>query len=241
MARREGVGTTPKLPAHRKRKRICKTMARILDQLSRRGALVEIARQLYARGWMAGTAGNLSARATPAECGAGRDAFWITASGVPKGQLEERDFLMIEIDSGEVLYRASADAKPSAEANIHRAVYRLFSQVTTCLHGHSVDAALAVHDLAPHATELPLPPLEMIKGLGVWDEKPKVGLPLFQNHVDVQNIADDIGERFRNSPPAVPALMIRNHGVTVWGSSLQEAFNRLECLEFLLSFVARKR
>lgn len=216
-------------------------MARTLDQLSRRGALVEIARQLYARGWMAGTAGNLSARATSAECGGGRDAFWITASGVPKGQLEERDFLMIEIETGEVLHRPSSDAKPSAEINIHRAIYSLFSQVTSCLHGHSVDAALAVHDLSPQATELSLPPLEMIKGLSVWDENPTVGLPLFQNHADVQKIAHDISERFGTSPPALPALMIRNHGVTVWGSNLQEAFNRLECLEFLLSFVARRR
>lgn len=214
-------------------------MARTLDQLSRRGALVEIARQLYARGWMAGTAGNLSARATPAESHAGRDAFWITASGVPKGQLEERDFLLIEIETGEVLSRPSADTKPSAETTIHQAVYGLFPQATSCLHGHSVDASLAVHRLAPKTTELPLPPLEMIKGLGVWEQDPQIGLALFENHVDVQKITHDIIDRFKAAPPALPALMIRNHGVTVWGSSLQEAYNRLECLEFLLSFVAR--
>lgn len=214
-------------------------MARTLDQLSRRCALVEIARQLYTRGWMAGTAGNLSARAAPTECAVGRDAFWITASGVPKGQLEERDFLLIAVETGEVLYRPSADAKPSAEISIHRVVYGLFPQATSCLHGHSVDASLAVHRLAPDATELLLPTLEMIKGLGIWEQDPQVGLALFQNYADVQKIAQAIGERFKASPPALPALMIRNHGVTVWGPSLQEAYNRLECLEFLLSFVAR--
>lgn len=214
-------------------------MARTLDQLSPRGALVEIARQLYTRGWMAGTAGNLSARATPAECDAGRNAFWITASGVPKGQLEERDFLLIEIETGEILYRPSADAKPSAEISIHQIVYSLSPQAMSCLHGHSVDAALAVHRLAPGSTELPLPPLEMVKGLGIWEQDPQVGLPVFENHADVQHIARDIAARFKSVSPTLPALMIRNHGVTVWGSSLQEAYNRLECLEFLLSFVAR--
>lgn len=216
-------------------------MARVLDQLSRRGALVEIARQLYTRGWMAGTAGNLSARATPAECGAGRDAFWITASGVPKGQLEERDFLLVDVESGEMMHQPSRDAKPSAEISIHQAIYRCFPEARSCLHGHSIDAALAVHQLAPQAMELPLPPLEMIKGLGIWDEDPAVGLPLFPNYADVKRIAKDISTRFTVAAPVVPALMIRNHGVTVWGSSLQETFNRLECLEFLLSFVARSR
>lgn len=216
-------------------------MARALDQLSRRGALVEIARQLYGRGWMAGTAGNLSARATPAESGPGRDAFWITASGVPKGQLEERDFLLVAVESGDVLHRPTPDTKPSAEISIHQVIYRCFPEAKSCLHGHSVDAALAVHQLGPLATELRLPPLEMIKGLGIWDESPTVGLPLFTNHADVKKIANDIGTRFGDLPPVLPALMIRNHGVTVWGNSLQEAFNRLECLEFLLSFVARSR
>jgi len=61
-------------------------MARSLDDLKPRAALVEIARDFHARGWMAGTAGNLSARADDGH-------FWITASGKPKGRLEENDFL----------------------------------------------------------------------------------------------------------------------------------------------------
>jgi len=49
----------------------------LLDDLPPRAALVEIARDFHARGWMAGTAGNLSAREDD-------EHFWITASGRPK-------------------------------------------------------------------------------------------------------------------------------------------------------------
>lgn len=214
-------------------------MARTLDQLSRRGALVEVARQLYGRGWMAGTAGNLSARALPGESAPDWDAFWITASGLPKGQLEERDFLLVEVARGEVIHRATGETKPSAETSIHQVLYQLFPHASSCLHGHTVDAALAARDLAADATALPLPPLEMIKGLGIWDETPAASLPVFPNYADVKRIAEEIKDRFSATPPAIPALLIRNHGVTVWGTSIQESFNRLECLEFVLSYMAR--
>jgi methylthioribulose-1-phosphate dehydratase len=35
--------------------------------------------------------------------------------------------------------------------------------------------------------------------------------------------------------------MIRAHGPTVWGRSLQEAYNRFEILDFLLRYLARPR
>ena len=70
-------------------------MTHSLDALSPRAALVEIAHDFHTRGWMHGTAGNLSARADEAH-------FWITASGKPKGRLEEGDFLLIRIADGQV-------------------------------------------------------------------------------------------------------------------------------------------
>jgi ribulose-5-phosphate 4-epimerase/fuculose-1-phosphate aldolase len=34
--------------------------------------------------------------------------------------------------------------------------------------------------------------------------------------------------------------MIHGHGVTVWGNSLQEAYNRIEIVEFLMSYLAQR-
>jgi methylthioribulose-1-phosphate dehydratase len=68
-----------------------------------------------------------------------------------------------------------------------------------------------------------------------------VDLPLFENSLDVAKIAAEIGKQLQKNPPALDALMIRGHGATVWGRCLQEAYNRFECLEFVLSVVARAR
>jgi methylthioribulose-1-phosphate dehydratase len=209
-------------------------MALTFDDLNPRAALVEVARDFHVRGWMAGTAGNLSAREDDGH-------FWITASGWPKGRLDELDFLLVRVKDGEVVERVRPDNKPSAETAIHRVLYTLYPNARACLHGHSVDACLAADRAKPGAKSLRLAPIEMIKGFDVWQQSPKIDLPLFENLLDVARIADDIRKRFTKTTPAIGALMVRSHGPTVWGASLQEAYNRFEILEFILRYQANSR
>lgn len=208
-------------------------MANTLDDLPPRAALVGIARDFHARGWMAGTAGNLSARED-------ENHFWITASGKPKGRLDERDFILVRAADCNVVERLRPEDKPSAETSIHAALYRLFPDARACLHGHVVEAIVAAERAKKNAKSLRLPAIEMIKGFDIWQQNPKVDLPLFENILDVVKIAREIEKRFRKSPPPLTALMIRSHGPTVWGRSIQEAYNRFEILEFLLRYAAAR-
>src|SRR6185295_13172672 len=82
--------------------------------------LAAAARLFYERGWMMGTAGNLSLRLADG-------TFWITASGKPKGRLQAEDFLRVA-PGGEVLKRGREEDRPSAETSLHDAVYRLFPE-----------------------------------------------------------------------------------------------------------------
>lgn len=209
-------------------------MAKTLNDLPPRAALVEVARDFHQRGWMSGTAGNLSLRTDD-------DNFWITASGRPKGRLDESDFLLVGIKHGEVVERAAPGNQPSAETAIHRTLYALYPDARACLHGHSVEGCLASARAKPGAKTLRLPAIEMLKGFDIWQQNPKVDLPLFENTLDVEKIAAEIGKRLSKKPPTLSALVIRGHGATVWGRNLQEAYNRFECLEFILSVAARAR
>jgi methylthioribulose-1-phosphate dehydratase len=208
-------------------------MAHSFDDLPPRAALVEIARDFHARGWMAGTAGNLSARADEAH-------FWITASGLPKGRLQESDFILVRAADAAVIERGRAELAPSAETAIHAALYDLFPDANACLHGHTVSACLAAARTAAKAATLRLPPIEMIKGFDVWEQRPRADLALFANHLDVARVARDVRARFQKSRPRITALLVRDHGPTVWGTSLQQAYNRFEVLEFLLNYLARR-
>jgi methylthioribulose-1-phosphate dehydratase len=208
-------------------------MAGTLDVLEPRAALAEIASDFHARGWMSGTAGNLSARVDDGH-------FWITASGKPKGRLDADDFMLVRVMDGAVVEKRRAEDKPSAETSIHAALYRCFASARACLHGHTVAACLAGDRAKKGANSLRLPPIEMIKGFDIWQQNPRVDLPLFDNTLDVTKIAKLLEARFSKSSPAITALMIRGHGPTVWGAGLQEAYNRFEILEFVLQYAARR-
>ena len=116
----------------------------------------------------------------------------------------------------------------------------MFPDARACLHGHIVDTCLAADHAKQGAKNLRLPPIEMLKGFDIWQQNPKVDLPLFENTLDVAKIAHEIEKRFRKTKPPLTALMIRSHGPTVWGKSLQEAYNRFEILDFLLRYAAAR-
>lgn len=189
--------------------------------------LIIASSQFYQLGWMLGTAGNLSTKLPDG-------SFWITASGKSKGQLTENDFVKVSLD-GKVLDSPHPQNRPSAETSIHQAIYSLFPQANACYHVHSVEA-----NLVSRFTEgdiLPLPPLEMLKGLGVWKENPEVVMPVFKNYLEVPRIAGEISHRFSQTPPDVPALLIVYHGVTVWAESPEKAQHYLEITEYIFRYI----
>jgi methylthioribulose-1-phosphate dehydratase len=206
-----------------------------------RSLLAALARDLHGRGWMAGTAGNLSLRL-------GDGSFWITASGKPKGSLGVEDFLRVAPE-GEVVARGRTDDLPSAETCIHQALYALYPEAAACLHVHTVASNLvprlaaspagsrAGDDRQGGAPEIALPPLEMLKGFGIREERPRIGIAVFPNHLEVAAIAAAVAARFRAAPPRLPAFLIRDHGLTVWAESVPAALHYLELLEFIFAFM----
>jgi methylthioribose-1-phosphate isomerase len=175
--------------------------------------IADLARSLYARGWMPGTAGNISVRTG--------DTAAITGSGLSKGELSADDMVTVTLaDSRPV----SGSRRPSAETAIHTAIYR----------ATNADAVVHVH--APYATAqtvgasqgLTFSGYELIKGLGTTET---ISIPVFTNHSDVMSIGADIERHLTEHPQAPPVLFIAGHGITAWGADLAQARDRAECLE----------
>ncbi|MBD2357916.1 methylthioribulose 1-phosphate dehydratase [Tolypothrix sp. FACHB-123] len=192
--------------------------------------LINTARSFYQQGWMAGTAGNLSIRLADG-------SFWITASGRSKGELLLSDFVLI--NTSDQIEASSTDIKPSAETAIHQILYSLFPEAQACYHIHSIESNLVAHFTSEDY--LSLPPLEMLKGLGIYEDNPRCLIPIFANHLQVSRIAAEIQYRFTNNPPQIPALLIRNHGVTVWASSPTAARNHIELIEYIFRYMVAAR
>lgn len=190
-----------------------------------RTELVEAAKSFYTRGWMLGTAGNLSARIS-------KNHFWVTASGRPKGALTRNDFLKVPL--GVPLEQRIDEKKPSAETIIHKRLYELDDQIGAIYHVHSVNSNLVTRLFA--GKKIRLPQIEMIKGIGFWAEKPEVDIMVTPNHPVVADIAEEMINRLGDFPK-VPGFLIRDHGITAWGATPQEARNRCEIWCYLFDWM----
>ncbi len=151
-------------------------MAYTFDELAPREALVKIAKTFHQRGWMFGTAGNLSVRLNPRQ-------MIITASGKPKGQLQNTDFLQVDIEDAKIVESSDATNTPSAETKIHQVLYQLFPKINACLHVHSVQASLVTANMPSDMNAISLANLEMIKGFDIWQQTPNVSLAVFENQL----------------------------------------------------------
>ena len=181
--------------------------------------VADITRDLYARGWMAGTAGNISVRT-------GQTAI-ITGSGLSKGELTAHDMVSVTIADSQPV---SGTRRPSAETTIHTAIYR------------ATGARAVVHVHPPHATaqSIDAPDVlrfggyELIKGLGTAQT---IDIPVFANHSDVSRIGANIERHLTEYPDAPPVLFIAGHGITAWGADLPQARDRAGCLEAICELV----
>lgn len=194
-------------------------------------AIATLARDLYARGWMPGTAGNISVRdgaSGVASNTAPDSTAVVTGSGLSKGELTAADMVRVRIENSEPI---AGDRRPSAETAIHTAIYR------------TTEAAAVVHVHSPRATAAsvgaPNPMrftgFELIKGLRSGDT---IDIPVFPNHADVSLIGAEIDRYLRAHPAAPPVLFIAGHGITAWGADLAQARDRAECLEALCELVS---
>lgn len=187
--------------------------------------MVEAARFFHSRGWLLGTCGNLSARA-PEET----DRWLVSPSGRDKSRLESSDFLLAD-DTG-----SSPDGKVSEEFGVHLEIYRR-TAAGSVLHVHSVWNNLASH-LWRRRGFVRFKKLEMIKGLAGCSLDTPVHLPIVENSNDMETLSASVAGGL---DLGVPAVLVHQHGIYVWGKDPLEARRHVEVLEFMLEYVVRRR
>jgi enolase-phosphatase E1 len=184
--------------------------------------VVTLARHCHARGWAEATSGNFSVRA-------GSDRLLITASGVDKGELSERDVVLVGLD-----LRPFGPGTPSAEAPLHAALYRSDRRIGAVLHTHSVSSTVLSRRAAASGV-LRLAGYEMAKAIApvTGGAPPELCLPIFANDQDSVALSERISERLARS--AAVAYLVEGHGLTTWGPDPERARRHTDALEFLLA------
>lgn len=193
------------------------------------GELRSIKEQFAARGWFPGSSGNLSIRVgdfTP-------DIyhFAISSSSKDKSAYASEDFLFVNAAG---LPCEATKLKPSTETPIHAKIYRM----TGCgaiYHVHTVFNYVLSERYGDEGF-VPVQGIELIKGLGVWQENTSIRIPIVPNFADIPSIAKLIPSTLS---PDIPGILLRNHGIYVWGKNAFEAKRHLESFEFIFEVLYR--
>ncbi|WP_051831747.1 class II aldolase/adducin family protein [Streptomyces violens] len=195
------------------------------DAERQRALLSAACRALHERGWMPGTSGNVSVRSG--------EAVVITAGDQRRGTITHHNTVMV--DPLEGLPLLGETEWPPAETPVHLAIYRQLPDCGAVVQAHApYSTALAtLIGSAGSVGQAVFQELELAKGLGVPDPS-LVGVPVFENWPDASRIAADVTAYLDESAAAAPpVLLIGRHGATTWGRDIDEARNRLECIEEL--------
>ncbi|WP_088014736.1 methylthioribulose 1-phosphate dehydratase [Gottfriedia acidiceleris] len=183
----------------------------------------EVKKVLADRDWFLGTSGNLSIKVNDEPLN-----FLVTTSGKDKTKHTYDDFLLVNEFDQSVWDESK---KPSAEAILHRLIYQ-HTNAKCVLHVHTLANNFITKDF-PYEDELSFSGIEIIKALGLWEEDAEITIPIIKNHAHIPTLANEFLPHIKNDHGAV---LIHNHGITVWAESAFEAKKHLEAYEFLFQY-----
>ena len=178
--------------------------------------LVDVCHALYERMFVSATDGNVSARLP-------KGTILTTPTGINKGRVTGPDLVEVTPDG----IPLDADRTPSMELGLHLFIYRQRPDVQAVVHAHPTYATGFA--TARLALEKPLFP-EVIFGLG------PIPLAGFATP-STKEVADSIAPFVHSSN----AILLTNHGVVTYGTSLDDAYFKMEKVEHAahITFVAR--
>ena len=185
--------------------------------------LADIKDELALRDWFMGTSGNLAIKVQDAPL-----KFLVTASGKDKRKRTAEDFLLVDA-SGKAV--DETPLKPSAETLLHCAIYGK-TRAGCSLHIHTV-ANNVISEIYGDQGKIDFKGLELIKAFGLWEEDAVLTIPIIPNHAHIPHLTEEF-EKYLSADSG--AVLIRNHGITVWGKDPFEAKKLLEASEFLFQY-----
>ncbi len=174
-----------------------------------RKQICDIGKRIYSNGFVAANDGNISVRISD-------DEILCTPTGVSKGYMTPDMICKVNM-AGETLKTNGAN-RPSSEVKMHLKVYKDRKDVNAVVHAHPpFGTAYAVMD---KPLDRPLIPESVIL-LGSIPIA-RYGTP------STDEIPDAISKYLQD----YDAILLQNHGALTYGTELEEAYHKMESLEF---------
>ncbi len=192
-----------------------------------RALICELCGHFFNLGWASGTGGGISIR--------DEKHIYMAPSGVQKERLKPEDIFVLDLE-GQVVQEPGLGLKLSQCAPLFMHAYKQ-RKAGAVLHSHSINAVIATELFDKQFT---ISNLEMQKGLEGYGAFDTVNVPIINNTAHECDLADSLGEAIQNNPRSY-AVLVRNHGMYVWGKDWKQAKTQAECYDYLFAAAARRK
>ncbi|HHT75038.1 MAG TPA: class II aldolase/adducin family protein [Methanomassiliicoccaceae archaeon] len=180
-----------------------------MNEEDARKQLAATGRLAFDRRLTFGSGGNMS-------CRLDKRTMLITPSGTCKGLLAPEQMILVDIETGEY----EGNNRPSMETPFHTGIYRSRPEVGAIIHCHPLSCTtLAVLGRRLRTALTP----EGLMVLGDFVPIIAYGTPG----------SDDLAEKLVRQLGFSKACIMQSHGALATGRDLQDAFNRMETLEYI--------
>ncbi|KAG4068295.1 hypothetical protein HA402_007815 [Bradysia odoriphaga] len=207
-----------------------------LSEENPRKLIPELCRQFYNLGWVTGTGGGISIRL--------ENEIYIAPSGVQKERIQPEDLFIQTINGDDILTPPEyKKLKKSQCTPLFMLAYRLFD-AGAVIHTHSIKAVMVT--LLWPGKEFRCTHLEMIKGIYNYrlqrylryDEE--LVVPIIENTPLEKDLEKEMN-RTMELYPGASAILVRRHGIYVWGDNWQKAKAQTECYDYLFEVAIEMR
>ncbi|XP_015887391.2 probable bifunctional methylthioribulose-1-phosphate dehydratase/enolase-phosphatase E1 isoform X1 [Ziziphus jujuba] len=220
-----------------------------------RALLSDLCRQFYNLGWVSGTGGSITIKVHDDSIPRSQQLVLMSPSGVQKERMVPEDMYVLS-PNGSILSAPSPKPYPHKPPKCSdcgplfmkkKAKKRLISwakrsrnlkykayemrDAGAVIHSHGIESCL-VTMLNPLAKEFRITHMEMIKGIkghGYYDE---LVVPIIENTAYEYELTESLAKAIE-AYPKTTAVLVRNHGIYVWGDSWISAKTQAECYHYL--------
>ncbi|GER53859.1 methylthioribulose-1-phosphate dehydratase [Striga asiatica] len=227
-----------------------------------RALISELCRQFYHLGWVSGTGGSITIKVHDDSIPKPQQLIVMSPSGVQKERMMEEDMYVLAPD-GSVISEPSAKPWPNKPPKcsdcgpLFMKAYEM-RNAGAVIHSHGMESCL-VTMINPLSKEFRITHMEMIKGIqghGYYDE---LVVPIIENTAHERELTQSLAEAVQvhsmmaivgfgedrefqviiennmsiQAYPKTTAVLVRNHGVYIWGDSWINAKTQAECYHYL--------
>jgi len=197
------------------------------SSLKIRELVCELCRSFYNLGWASGTGGGISIK----EDG----LIYMAPSAVQKERLKPEDIFVLDAEGG-IVEEPGRGLKLSQCSPLFMHAYKI-RRAGAVLHSHSLNAVAAT---MLFDKRFKIKNMEMQKGVEGHGAFDTLEVPIIENTAYECDLADSLGEAVKNNPKS-HAVLVRRHGVYVWGKDWKQAKTHAECYDYLFEAAGRMK